>query len=66
MPPRAVLIFGDELKERNVNPWLDELRFQPGSTGRTLRELSAEDVALVMGFDTQLTEIADLLDSRLD
>lgn len=57
-----VLIFGNELEGRNVNPWLDELRFQLGATGKTLRELAAEDVALEMGLDDQLREIADHLD----
>ncbi len=57
-----VLIFGDELKWRNVNPWLGELRLQLGDAGRTLRELAAEDVALEMNLDEQLRVIADSLD----
>jgi ATP-dependent DNA helicase RecG len=57
-----VIIFGDELDGRNVNPWLEELRFQLGSAGRTLRELAAEDVALEMNLDERLRELADSLD----
>ena len=57
-----VLIFGDELEGRSVNPWLDQLRFQLGDTGRTLRELAAEDTAEEMGLTEHLREIADRLD----
>lgn len=57
-----VIAFGEELEARNVNPWLEELRFQLGDAGRRLRELAAEDVAVEMRLDDQLRGLGDSLE----
>lgn len=57
-----VLIFGEELEARSVNPWLDELRIQFGAMGKTLRELASKDIAINMSLDGQLRELANILD----
>jgi ATP-dependent DNA helicase RecG len=57
-----VLIYGDEVEERKINPWLDQLRFQLGSAGRILRELAATDIARSDGIDESLRVIADELE----
>ena len=58
-----VLIYGDELEERNVNPWLDLMRTQLGSAGEELRYLAAQDSAVEMGLDGKLCQIADNLEA---
>lgn len=58
-----VLIYGSELEERNVNPWLDLARTQLGSAGEELRRLASEDSALEKGLEDQLRSLADKLDA---
>ena len=58
-----VLIYGNELEERNINPWLDLMRTQLGSAGEELRYLAAQDSAVEMGLDGKLRQIADNLEA---
>ena len=57
-----VLIYGDEAKERMVNPWLDLWRTQYGHLSAELRELSVSDVAISNNLSDDLKELALKLD----
>lgn len=58
-----VLIYGGELEERNVNPWLELVRMQLGGAGEELRRLASEDRAAKEGLEDRLRSIADKLDA---
>ena len=58
-----VLIYGDELEKRKVNPWLDLVRMQLGSAGEELRLLASEDNAVKKALQDPLRSIADKLDA---
>ncbi|WP_421708592.1 helix-turn-helix domain-containing protein [Algihabitans sp.] len=58
-----VLIYGGELEQRNVNPWLDLVRTQLGRAGQELRRLASEDSAVEKGLDDRLRSIAEKLDA---
>jgi len=57
-----VLIYGDEVKERMVNPWLDLWRTQYGHLSAELRELSVSEVAISNNLSDDLKELALKLD----
>jgi ATP-dependent DNA helicase RecG len=57
-----VLVYGEELEKRHVNPWLNLLRTQLQSAGQQLRHLAAEQIASELNLEKPMLEIADLLD----
>jgi ATP-dependent DNA helicase RecG len=57
------LIYGEELEDRNVNPWMDLVRAQFRGDAASLRQLASEDIAAEKKLDIALREIADKLDS---
>lgn len=56
------LISTDEIEDRDVNPWLDMLRSEYSGIAADLRSMAAGEQARTHGVDTELKEIADLLD----
>jgi hypothetical protein len=57
-----VLVYGEELEKRHVNPWLDFLRAQLQSAGQQLRQLAAEEIASELSVEERTLKIAELLD----
>jgi hypothetical protein len=57
-----VLLYGEEIERRDVNPWLDLARAQLRSAGQELRRLAAEEPAVEQRIDERLRLIADKLD----
>ena len=58
-----VLIYGEELEKRRVNPWLDLVRMQLGAASEELRRLASEDNAVKKALQDPLRSIADKLDA---
>jgi ATP-dependent DNA helicase RecG len=58
----SIVIFDGELEQRNVNPWLEQLRAQFGDAASRLRETAAEQIAVDERFDERLLDIADTFD----
>lgn len=58
----SVIILCDELEQRQINPWLDLLRSQFGSTADSLRHMAASDTAIRQSMTTELEELATVLD----
>lgn len=58
----SVIILCDELERRQINPWLDSLRSQFGSTADSLRHMAASDTAIRQSMTTELEELATVLD----
>lgn len=58
-----ILIFADEAREREFNPWLDMWRSEFGYAASELRNLAVQDVAIEGGIDSELNQLADNLDS---
>jgi hypothetical protein len=57
-----ILIYADEVSERNVNPWLEMWRTEFTYSASELRELAAEDIAVEKNIAGDLNELADALD----
>lgn len=57
-----ILILGDELEERMVNPWLEELMADYRSTAALLRDLATESLAAEEKVDGELETLAGLAD----
>jgi ATP-dependent DNA helicase RecG len=57
-----VVIFGDELEHRTVNPWLDLLRSQFGSVASALRQAAADQIAVDEKLDAPLLDASEALD----
>ena len=58
-----ILIYGGELEERNVNPWLESVKTGFGFDSELLRHHAAENIAVEMGIDREIRKIADNLDA---
>ncbi|MDB6042435.1 MAG: hypothetical protein JWM63_986 [Gammaproteobacteria bacterium] len=58
----SVVIFGEELEHRIVNPWLDSMRAQFGNAASTLREAAAEQLAVDEKLEVPLLDAAEALD----
>ena len=58
-----VLIDGEELEDRRVNPWLEDIRSQFAAGAMQLRELAAHEQGVELGFSTQLQCLAESLDA---
>jgi ATP-dependent DNA helicase RecG len=57
-----VLVYGEELEQRDTNPWFDLLLSQLHFTSGELRRLAADDCALEDKFSERLEELANLID----
>ena len=57
-----ILLVGDEVEERKINPWLDMWRSEFGYGATELREVAAGDIARSENMDQKLLKLADLLD----
>jgi ATP-dependent DNA helicase RecG len=57
-----VLVQGEELEGRSINPWFDMVRLQLGSLSEGLRQLAASKHTSDESIEAALREIADLLD----
>lgn len=57
-----VIIFGEEVDERMINPWLDMWRSQFQQAATEFREMSSLDVTIENELATDLTDLADALD----
>jgi ATP-dependent DNA helicase RecG len=58
----SVVIFGEELEHRVVNPWLELVRAQFGNVASRLREAAAEQVAVDEKLELPLLDAAEALD----
>jgi len=58
----AVLIFGEELEHRVVNPWLERLRAQFGQVASILREAAADQIAIDHKLEVPMLDAAEALD----
>jgi len=58
-----VLIYGDEVDDRSMNPWLDMWRAQFHQAAFDLRELGSQDIASKNNLSRDLFELADALDN---
>ena len=60
-----IIIYGKEIEQRNINPWLDLVltQFQYGAA--TLRQLAALPITLEHGLSPELESLADDLDAIL-
>jgi ATP-dependent DNA helicase RecG len=58
---RALLWAETPVRERQVNPWLEEWRADYGYAASELRELAARDVAVRMGLGARIRQVADAL-----
>jgi len=58
-----VLIYADEISERNINPWLELWRTEFRYAASELRELTTQDVAIQEDIDQELRQLADVLDN---
>ncbi|MBA2591376.1 MAG: ATP-binding protein [Gammaproteobacteria bacterium] len=57
-----VLIYTDEVSERNVNPWLEIWRTEFRYAASELRQLATQDVGIQEAPDQDLSQLADALD----
>lgn len=60
---RELLLWTDELDQRHVNPWLEDLKWMLTSHGSELRRLAATDTANDLDLDRRLEILADLADA---
>lgn len=58
----TVVIFGEELEHRAVNPWLERMRAQFGQVASVLREAAADRCAVDEKLEVPLLSIAETLD----
>jgi len=58
----SVVIFGEELEHRGVNPWLDLIRSTFGNVASILREAAADQIAVDEELDASLLGAAETLD----
>jgi len=58
----TILIYTDEIEQRCLNPWLDQLRGEYRQAASELRDLATSDVSLQMKIDGDLCGLADALD----
>ena len=59
----TIIIFGQEVEQRSMNPWLDSLRFQFEQSARILRELATRDAAIRHSLVADLQQLTELLDN---
>jgi hypothetical protein len=57
-----IVILGDELEHRTINPWLDNLRNTFAVTADAVRDLANRDLAIQDGVSVELEDLADILD----
>lgn len=60
-----VIIYGEEINQRDINPWLDLSLNQFRYASATLRQISALAVAVENGLTPELESLADSLDAIL-
>jgi hypothetical protein len=58
----SVVILGEELEHRGVNPWLDLIRSTFGNVASILREAAADQIAINEELDASLLDAAETLD----
>lgn len=58
----SVVIFGEELDHRLVNPWLERMRAQFGQAASILREAAANQIAVDQKLEVPLLDAAEALD----
>lgn len=58
----ATLIYADQSRDREVNPWLDQWRTEFSYAASELRELSVRDIAIEENLVQELKEAASSLD----
>lgn len=58
-----VIIYGEEIEDRDINPWLEIWRSEYGAVAGELRALAASSDAIGEGLNTDFLELADLLDA---
>lgn len=57
-----VIVAGDELEERSINPWLDAMRYGFSHRAGVLRHAATTEVAIRNGMQPDLDALADTLD----
>ncbi len=57
------LIYAEQAKERQINPWLDQWRSDFGYAAAELRDLSAQDIAIEDNIAEELKEVSIALDA---
>ena len=60
-----VIVYGEEISQREINPWLDLVLNQLRYASATLRQVSALPVAVENGLTPELESLADSLDAIL-
>ncbi len=58
-----LLVFAEETKERNVNPWLDQWRSQYEYSATKLREMAADQLAVDNGLSDDFNQLASALEA---
>ena len=58
-----VIIFGEELDQRKINPWRDSVIFQFQNSAESLRELSLGDIANEHSLEAELRALSEMLDT---
>lgn len=58
----SVIMFGSELEDRKVDPWLGAMRSQFQSTADNLRELATTDTAIQHSMAPELDDLAGVLE----
>jgi ATP-dependent DNA helicase RecG len=59
---RDIIVFGKEVYERNLNPWIDHLMAVYGNSASELRRLAASDISTAIGMRESLYELAKACD----
>jgi ATP-dependent DNA helicase RecG len=59
---RDIIVFGEEVNERNLNPWIDHLMAIYGNSAFELRRLVASDISTAIDIRDKLCELANTCD----
>lgn len=58
-----LIIFGEQEKDRSINPWVSRLESRYSEISNELRRLSIQDVAIQKGWTAYLNELANSIDN---
>ena len=58
----SIIILGDELDDRQIDPWFGSLRYECGATAHRLRDIASSDPAIRKNIAGDLEGLADALD----
>lgn len=61
-----LIIFGEQEKDRSINPWVSRLESRYSEISKELRRLAIKDVSIQKGWTVLLDESADSIDNFVD